>query len=124
MILSKVVLIEMSHSKDLREKAIKYVEQGGLIKDACKLFEVSRSSFQRWRLKQKQTGSVIPKSRTKSPYKINNDELKDYINKHPDAYLNEIAEYFEVTAPCIFAALKRLKITRKKSPRFIKKGMS
>ena len=113
----------MSHSKDLRERAIKYVEQGGLIKDACVLFEVSRSSFQRWRLKKKHTGNVIPKSRTKSPYKINNDDLKDYINKNPDAYLNEIAEHFQVTSPCIFVALKRLKITRKKSPRFTKKEM-
>lgn len=122
--MNEVVLIEMSHSKDLREKVIKYVEEGGLIKEACKLFEVSRSSFQRWRLKQKQTGTVLRKSRTKSPYKVNNDELHDYINKHPDAYLNEIAEHFEVTAPCIFVALKRLKITRKKSRRFIKKEMS
>lgn len=114
----------MSHSKDLREKAIKYVEQGGLIKDACKLFEVSRSSFQRWRLQQSQTGTVLRKPRTKSPYKINNEELHDYINRHPDAYLHEIAEHFQVTAPCIFVALKRLKITRKKSRRFIKKEMS
>lgn len=116
--------MKMSHSKDLREKAIKYVEQGGLIKDACKLFEVSRSSFQRWRLQQSQTGTVLRKPRTKSPYKINNEELHDYINRHPDAYLHEIAEHFQVTAPCIFVALKRLKITRKKSRRFIKKEMS
>ena len=33
----------MSHSEDLRERAIKYVEQGGSIKEACVLFEVSRS---------------------------------------------------------------------------------
>ena len=112
-----MVLIKMSHSKDLREKGLKYVERGGLIKDACKLFEVSRSSFQRWRAKKKQTGTVVSKSRTKSPYKVNNDELIAYINNHPDAYLNEIAEHFQVTAPCIFVALKRLKITRKKSPR-------
>ena len=104
----------MSHSRDLREKAIKYVEQGGLIKDVCKLFEISRSSFQRWRVKQEQTGSVARKSRKKSPYKIDNDELKSYINKNPDAYLNEIASHFAVTAPCILFALRRLKITRKK----------
>ena len=48
-------MYKMSHSKDLRERAVKYVDQGGSIKEACVLFEVSRSSFQRWRgLKKKQ----------------------------------------------------------------------
>lgn len=42
----------MSHLKDLRDRAVKYVEQGGSIKDACKLFEVSRPSFLRWRAKK------------------------------------------------------------------------
>ena len=111
----------MSHSKDLRQRAIKYVEQGGSIKEACILFEVSRSSFQRWRNLKTTTGSLTHKSRTKSPYKIDNEELKTYVNTHPDAYLNEIAAHFGVTAPCISIGLKRLKITRKKSPFFIKK---
>jgi len=113
----------MSHSKDLRQRAIKYVEEGGSIKEACKLFEVSRSSFQRWRNLKKATGFLTPKSRIKSPYKIDNEALKAYINAYPDAYLNEIAEHFGVTAPCISIGLKRLKITRKKSLSSIKKEM-
>lgn len=117
-----MILIKMSHSKDLRERAIKYVEQGGAIKDACMLFEVSRSSFQRWRCLKDKTGSLARKPREKLPYKINNEELKTYVNEHPDAYLNEIATHFKVTGPCILIALKRLKITRKKSPRYTKKG--
>lgn len=114
----------MSHSKDLRERAIKYVEQGGAIKDACRIFEISRSSFQRWRSIKDKTGALAPKSRIKSPYKIDNELLKAYINNHPDAYLNEIALHFNVTSPCISIALKRIKITRKKSRSSIKKGMS
>lgn len=114
-------MYKMSHSKDLRKRAINYVEQGGSIKEACILFEVSRSSLQRWRNLKSATGSLTPKARIKSPYKIDNEELKAYINAHPDAYLNEIAAHFGVTAPCISIGLKRLKITRKKSPFFIKK---
>lgn len=119
----KDVLSKMSHSKDLRARAIKYVEQGGSIKEACRIFEMSRSSFQRWRSIKAKTGTLSPKSRIKSPYKIDNELLKIYINEHPDAYLNEIASHFEVTIPCISIALKRLKITRKKNLFFIKKGM-
>lgn len=80
------ILNKMSHSKDLRERAIKYVEQGGAIKDACRIFDVSRSSFQRWRGIKNNTGSVAPKTRIKSPYKIDNEHLTAYINEHPDAY--------------------------------------
>jgi transposase len=111
----------MSHSKDLREKALNLVKQGWSIKDICVLFEISRSSFQRWRLKQEFTGSVAPKVRESSPYKLDNDQLKSYVKKNPDAYLSEIALHFKVTASCICTALQRLKITRKKRPRSIKK---
>jgi hypothetical protein len=55
------------------------------------------------------------------PDKIDNEALLSYIDKHPDAYLNEIASYLNVTSGCISIALKRLKITRKKSLRFTKK---
>ena len=113
----------MSHSKDLRKRALKFVETGGSIKEACLLFEVSRSSFQRWRLKRKNTGSLAPKSRIRVPYKIADEELKTYIDKHPDAYLNEIAAHFQVTIPGVSIALKRLKITRKKRLYFTKKEM-
>lgn len=114
----------MSHSKDLRERAVKYVEQGGTIKAACELFEISRSSFQRWRRRKNTVGSLVSKTRETLPYKVDNSALKAYISEHPDAYLNEIAAYFKVTSPCISIALKRLKITRKKSLRSIKKEMN
>lgn len=111
----------MSYSEDLRKKALKFVDKGGTVKEACQLFEVSRSSFQRWRLKQKNTGNLGRKSRMRKPYKINNDELTAFIDKNPDAYLTEIAAHFLVTIPCVSIALKRLKITRKKRAHFIKK---
>lgn len=113
--------LTMSYSNDLRKRALKFVDEGGSIKEACLLFKISRSSFQRWRLKQKNTGSLARKSRMRSPYKINNDELTAFIDKHPDAYLNEIAAHFQVTIPCVSIALKRLKITRKKRVLFTKK---
>lgn len=104
----------MSYSEDLRLRALNYVEQGGSIKEACLLFSVSRSSFQRWRLRRKHTGSLKAQARTKSPYKLDNESLLHYIEDHPDAYLSEIATHFNVTLPCVSIALKRLKITRKK----------
>ncbi|WP_320412793.1 IS630 transposase-related protein [Candidatus Rhabdochlamydia oedothoracis] len=45
------------------------------------------------------------------------------IEKNPDHFLSEIAKHFGLTLQAIFYALKRLKITRKKRLRFIRKGM-
>lgn len=111
----------MSYSNALRKRALKCVAEGGTIKEAYLLFGVSRSSFQRWRLKQKNTGSLAPKSRMRVPYKVDNDELTAFIDKPPDAYLNEIAAHFQVTIPSVSIALKRLHITRKKRLHFTKK---
>jgi len=107
----------MSHSSDLRIRVLDYIEAGGLIKTACDTFKVSRSSIQRWRNLKKETGDLHPVQRERASYKVDNIKLRAFIAAHPDAYLHEIAEEFGVTAPGIWSALKRLKITRKKSRR-------
>lgn len=104
----------MSHSEEIREAALNYVDEGGLIKDALEIFKVSRSSFQRWRNKKQSTGSVARNNRVVEPYKLKDDLLKSYIEQNPDAYISEIAEHFNVSTGCVSTALKRLKITRKK----------
>ena len=113
----------MSHSSDLRVRVLGYIEAGGLIKTACDTFQVSRSSIQRWRSLKEKTGDLQPAQRERTAYKVDDIKLRAFIADHPDAYLHEIAEKFGVTAPGIWSALKRLKITRKKSPRFIKNEM-
>lgn len=40
----------------------------------------------------------------------------DYIEKHPDSYLRELAKVFETSVTAIFKACKRFKITLKKPP--------
>jgi len=113
----------MSHSEDIRERSLNYVSNGGKIKDAVKIFKISRSSFQRWRSSKIKTGSIENKPRVVEPYKINNYELLSYINEYPDAYIVEIAEHFSVTKGCISIALKRLNISRKKKAYYIQSAM-
>ncbi|KTD59722.1 Transposase [Legionella santicrucis] len=50
----------MSHTTEIRERVLAYIEEGGLIKTACKLFGVSRSSLQRWRLRKAVVGLLLP----------------------------------------------------------------
>ena len=49
---------------------MKYIDSGGLIKTACELFNVSRSSIQRWRSRQEQLGTISPSIRANLPYKL------------------------------------------------------
>lgn len=114
----------MSYGTDLREKVLKFINSGKSIKDACDIFAISRSSIQRWRRLKNQTGDVSKNTRICLPYKVDEKVLKEYVAEHPDAFLNEIAEHFNMTSSGIFRALSRLKITRKKKHRFISKETS
>ncbi len=111
----------MSYSTDLRQKVLDFINAGHSIESACQLFDVSRSSVQRWRLKLKNTGTLNRKHRVKSPYKIDEAALRAYIANHQDTYLSEISTHFNVTVSAISKALSRLNITRKKKPRSMQK---
>ena len=63
---------------------------------------------------RKKQNNLAPKARKTGPYKIDENRLKDFIAKNPDAYLREIAEEFKTTIPAIFYACKRGKIKLKK----------
>jgi len=104
----------MSHSEIIRIQALKYVDNGGLIVDALEIYDISRSSFQRWRAMNSETGSVAIPPRNTQPYKIDNEKLKSYIHDNPSAYIAEISNHFKLSTGCICEALKRLKISRKK----------
>jgi transposase len=111
----------MSYSEDFRQQVLSHIDTGATIEEVSKLFSVGTSSIKRWKRNRKETGTVMGPGRPKGPYKIDNDKLKQYLEKHPDAFLDEIAAHFSVTTPAVFVALKRLNITRKKRRRFTKK---
>ncbi|MBR1486750.1 MAG: hypothetical protein IJ597_05805 [Synergistaceae bacterium] len=53
--------------------------------------------------------------------KIDPEKLKNYVKENPDAYLREIAEAFRCCQTAIRKALKRLKLTLKKTTRYYEK---
>ena len=46
--------------------------------------------------------------------KIPLEELKAFVEAHPDAFLREIAAHFDCAVPSVWAALKQINITLKK----------
>ena len=105
----------MSYSEDYRSKVLSFMESGATIEQASQHFSVGTSSIKRWRRNKRDTGKVMGPGRPKKAYKIDEEKLKEYVKDNPDAFLEEMAEHFGVTSSGIFKALKRLKITRKKS---------
>lgn len=110
----------MTYSLDLRNKALKFIENGGTWLSASQTFGVAIRTLAHW-LRRKRQNNLPPTARQTGSYKIDETRLKDYIAKNPDAYLREIAKEFGTTIPAVFYACRRGKITLKKRRRTTKK---
>ena len=110
----------MTYSIDFRKAVLSHLDSGASIESTSILFSIGATTIKNWKRLRSSTGRLVGSGRPPTPYKINSDELRAFIKENPDAFLNEIARNLNVTSPAIHAALKRLNITRKKSPRFIK----
>lgn len=104
----------MAYSKDTREMVLKYLSKGHSYEEAHKELGVSVSSMKEWKRLLNETGSLEKRSRERPAIKFHDEELKAYIEKHPDAMLLDIAKKFGGSTSGAFDALKRVGITLKK----------
>ncbi len=110
-----------SYSVDLRERVLQYLEKNKNREAASRLFQVGVATIYRWLARKKEKGNIEPLRRPYVYKKIDDQKLIDYIEKNPDHFLSEIGKHFNLTLQAVFYALKRLKITRKKSSRSTRK---
>ncbi|BFD47609.1 MAG: IS630 transposase-related protein [Wolbachia endosymbiont of Sergentomyia squamirostris] len=110
------------YSLDLRKKVIEYVNSGHSKAEVCRVFKIGKNTIFEW-LKKLKNGSLERKKRENKARKLDEQKLIEYIKKHPDRIMSEIAKDFKLSKNCIWKGLKRLKITRKKRPQFTKKVM-
>ena len=101
----------MTYSVDLRKKVVGFVRNGGGQREAARRFEVSPWCVGDWLarkdLQPQQKG--VPRQR-----KLDKEALRAPVRANPDALLRERAAHFGVRISSLEAALKRLRITRKK----------
>ena len=105
----------MYYETKFRERVISYVEMGNKVNKTSELFGVCKRTIFHWIKLKKETGSLVKAPVKQQPKKLIPDELLAYVEKHPDAYLHEIGTHFQCCAAAVFRALKKLKITYKKS---------
>lgn len=100
----------MPYSLDLRKKVIEYVEAGGSITKASRLYKIGRASIYRWLNRE----DLRPKKVERRHRKLDWQALKKDVEENPDLRLIDRAKKFCVRPSAISYALKHMKITRKK----------
>lgn len=101
----------MTYSLDLRERVVRYVNNGGTKAAASRKFEISIWCVNDWCKRQ----SLTPDKRKRTPYKLDWAALKSHVQRYPDQLIHERAAYFNVSYFAIWYALKQMKITHKKN---------
>ena len=96
----------MSYSEHFRRKILAKLEEGYSIRAVAAQFEINKNTIVEWKKRVE-----IKKTRVRKPSKINDDALREDVEKYPDAYQYERAARFNCGVSSIGAALKRLNIT-------------
>lgn len=102
----------MAYSLDLRKRVVRFVQEGGSKIEAQRRFKVSIWCVRNWCNRSTLETTYSHKGR---PRKVGLEELRQYIQKHPDMLLRELAQHFGVHINSIWHACRVLKITHKKN---------
>jgi len=113
----------MSYSIDLRERVIKFIEDGGSKVEAACTFSVCRDTIYSWLKKKAVKGTLKDDPPKRGWKKIEPSALLAYVQQHPDLILAEYGKHFGAKSSSICMALKRLKVTRKKRQLSTKNAM-
>lgn len=100
----------MSYSIDLRERAVEYVQKGGMRVEACRIFGIDRKTLYKW-LKME---DLTPKGRSRfQRRKLDKEALLADVKAFPDKLLRERAAQFGVHINAVWVALKAIGVSKK-----------
>ena len=98
-----------------KKKALEYLDTIGNRQKVVEAFNISLRTLGRW-IRRRGENSLPAKQRKSSSSKIDDQQLRLFVGKHPDAYLQEIAKKFGTTLQDGFYACKRGGDFSKKRP--------
>lgn len=107
----------MPYSLDLRKRVIDYIENGGSVTKAAKLFQVGRASIYRWLNRETLEATKVKRRKRKLDWLA----LENDVTENPESRLIDRAKKFSVRPSAISYALRQMKITRKKNSFVIEK---
>ena len=104
----------MIYDTQYKQRVIDFLKEGHTQKEASLIFKVGTTTIKRWLKQWKTYGHLEKKPLNRKFKKIDPEMLKEYVEKHPDAYLKEMAKEFNCCTAAIYFVLQKLKITLKK----------
>lgn len=104
-------------------RVIEYKDAGHTFKEVKEAFRVDSKRYYSWKKQLEKTGSLEYKPPKERYGKVNKKELMRLLEEHPDWYLREFAEKFDVCLQAIDKIFKKLGITRKKNLIYIRKNL-
>lgn len=85
----------MAYSTDFKQRALDYIKEGYSHVEVAKVFDVGVRTLFTWEKKLREQGHLERKKRVVKKRKIPLEELKAFVEAHPDAFLREIAAHFD-----------------------------
>jgi transposase len=103
-----------AYGMDLRERVVKFINEGGSKVEAARRFGLGRRTVYRY-LAAAQKGMLAPKKSWGHWRKLDPHQLQAHVKKHPDATLKELQWVFGVSHHAIWVRLGQLGFTLKKT---------
>lgn len=103
-------------SSDLRDRVLECIDNKEIVSDVAKRFKITRQTIYNWQQKRRENIPYVNKAGRKRGFcpKIDEEKLRALVEEHPDMYGDELATYFNCGTSSIYAALKRMDLTKKK----------
>jgi transposase len=105
----------MAYDVVFRKRVIEYKNAGHTFKEVREAFGVDSKRYYSWKKQLEETGSLEYKPPKERNGKINKNELVRLLEEHPDWYLREFAEKFNVCPQAIDKMFKKLGLPVKKN---------
>jgi transposase len=86
----------MAYDKIFRKRVIEYKDAGHTFKQVNEAFGVDSRRYYSWKKQMEETGSLEYRAPKERRGKIDKSELLLALEEHPDWYLREFAEKFNV----------------------------
>ena len=103
-----------AYALDLRQRVVKFVNDGGSKMEAARRFDLGRRTVYRY-LAAAQRGTLAPKQSWGHWRKLDPQKLQAHVQKRPDATLKELQRVFGVSHHAIWVRLRQLGFTLKKT---------
>ena len=123
------VILAMTYSLDLRERAVAAVQRGMQKTSVCKLFNIGRQTLYSWLDLEKEQGHLAAKTGFQKGHSHgikDLDKFREFVDLHPDYTQEEIAQHYSVGSSTIGRAMVKIGYSRKKrakhTPKEVKKN--